>query len=126
MFEPIITMPRVIIESPYRAVAEEDPIIGIQTNESYLDACILDSLGRGEAPFASHAIYTRVLRDSEPQERTQGIRAGLQWHSAADLVAVYVDRGVSEGMRLGIKHAESLQLHIDYRKLGAHWGSGDG
>lgn len=52
-------MRRVIVESPYAG--------DIERNMRYLRACLADCLRRGEAPFASHAIYTQpgVLDDSE-------------------------------------------------------------
>jgi len=50
---------------------------------------------RGEAPYASHALYTQpgVLDDSIPVERETGIEAGLEWGAKADATVVYVDRG---------------------------------
>ena len=40
----------VIIESPYAGNVEE--------NEEYARKCLRDCLMRGEAPFASHLLYT--------------------------------------------------------------------
>lgn len=87
-------MRRVIIESPYAG--------HIERNAAYARACMLDCLERGEAPFASHLLYTQVLRDEEPEERAQGIEAGLAWHVCADRVAVYEDLGISGGMQIAI------------------------
>lgn len=113
--------PRVIIESPYRAIDGDDPIAGITVNLRYLDACIRDSLGRGEAPFASHAIYPRVLEDAVDEERNTGIEAGFLWHWVAHRMVVYTDRGVSDGMRRGIENAEKAGLPIVFRMLGPPW-----
>lgn len=94
----------------------------------YLDACLLDSLRRGEAPFASHGLYTRagVLDDLEPGERDLGIRAGFEWRYAASVTAVYLDLGTSSGMRAGVDHAtEMMRAGIDhvvqYRHLDGEW-----
>lgn len=120
-------MKRVIVESPYAAPTLE----GIARNVDYLRACLRDCLLRGEAPFASHAIYTQpgVLRDEVPAERDHGIEAGFVWRSAAEATVVYTDRGTSRGMEYGIKAAKELdekrpggRRHlIEYRHLGGDW-----
>lgn len=80
----------VIIESPYAGDVEQNLV--------YARACLRDSLERGEAPIASHLLYTQpnVLDDNVPIERLWGIDAGRR---VADLHAFYVDRGWSIGMR---------------------------
>lgn len=83
-------MNRVLIESPYAGSVEK--------NLKYLEACIFDSLKRGEAPFSSHGFYTQWLKDSEPKEREKGMACGRAWARGADIVAFYVDYGMSPGM----------------------------
>lgn len=90
---------RVIVESPYKG--------DIKLNEGYARLAMLDSIMRGEAPFASHLLYTQILNDDDPNERTLGIMLGFAWRQVADLVAFYVDLGMSDGMRLSF---ESLSL----------------
>lgn len=105
-------MKLVIIESPYAG--------DIEANVAYARRCIRDSLARGEAPIASHLLYTQpgILRDEVPAERQWGIDAGLAWGRAADLTAVYVDRGISAGMRYGISAAESMGRPVEIRRIG--------
>lgn len=64
-------MRRVIIESPYAG--------DVELNAQYARECLRDSLTRGEAPIASHLLYTQpgVLDDAVPRERALGIEAGL-------------------------------------------------
>jgi hypothetical protein len=85
-------MPLVIIESPYAG--------DIEANVEYARAAMRDSLNRGEAPIASHLLYTQpgILRDEVPEEREWGIQAGFAWRHAADLAVFYVDRNWSGGM----------------------------
>lgn len=108
-------MKRVVIESPYAG--------DIELNLRYLRACMADCLLRGEAPFASHGLYTQpgVLRDDVPAERQHGIDAGFTWRSAADATVVYTDLGITRGMSAGIEHAEKGDREIVYRSLGADW-----
>jgi hypothetical protein len=56
-----------------------------------------DSLLRGEAPIASHLLYTQpgVLRDNVAGEREQGIAAGLALGPVAEATVVYFDKGIS-------------------------------
>lgn len=83
-------MNRVIILSPYKG--------DISANLAYAWLCVLDSMKRDEAPWASHLFYTEVLRDSDPAQRAKGFECEAAWLRAADLVAVYTDRGLSSGM----------------------------
>ena len=101
---------RVIIESPY---AGKD----VEVNVRYARRCLKDSLNRGESPFASHLLYTQVLDDNYKHERQLGMQRAFSWYSHADYVAVYTDRGISNGMRSGISHARSLGLKIHKRQL---------
>ena len=80
-----------------------------------------DSLLRGEAPFASHGLYTQpgVLRDEVPEERTHGIEAGFAWREVAHKTVFYVDRGWSRGMEYGYQHAQKLGHTIEVRTLEA-------
>jgi hypothetical protein len=105
----------VIIESPFAGYVDR--------NLRYLRACIRDCLLRGEAPFASHAIYTQagVLDDDVPEERRHGIEAGFAWREKADATVVYTDLGTSIGMRYGIEHAKSIGHPVEYRTLEG-WG----
>jgi hypothetical protein len=107
----------VIIESPFKGTCEEHE----EYNRDYARACLRDSLNRGEAPFASHLLYTQVLNDSNPKERQQGIKAGLQFYAAARTCAVYVDLGVSPGMILGSEKAIRHRVQVELRKLGTFW-----
>lgn len=108
-------MKRVIIESPF-AGADRDK------KQAYLRAAMIDSIGRGEAPFASHMLYTQLLDDDVPSERMMGMRCGFAWIEVADMTAVYEDLGISEGMKRGIQVAEIQGRKVEYRRLGG-WGA---
>lgn len=111
-------MRRVIIESPYAAADAE----GIERHVRYARAACADSLRRGEAPWASHLLYTQpgILRDERPRERALGIEAGLVWGEAADATLVYLDLGISRGMELGIRRAVREGRVVELRALGRH------
>ena len=112
-------MKTVIIESPFAANNWPRGFrwLGRWLHARYLRQCIVDSLRRGEAPFASHAIYPQVLRDHVAPERAAGMRAGLAWMQRADFTAVYIDRGISIGMKYGINHARTHGKPVVYRTL---------
>lgn len=119
-------MKRVIIESPYAGTAPKgssERVAQTQENVDYLRACLRDSLLRGEAPYASHALYTQpgVLDDDIAEERMHGIHAGFAWGEVADLRVFYADRGVSSGMHYGLEAAAKLGQPVEYRYLGAPW-----
>jgi len=99
----------VIIESPYAG--------SVELNIDYARLCMKDSLKRGEAPLASHLLYTQILDDKIPEERSLGINAGLAWGSLAQKTVVYTDLGISNGMSYGIENAKQNGREIEYRKL---------
>lgn len=100
-----------ILESPYAG--------NIESNIKYARECVRDALIRGEAPIASHLLYTQpgVLDDDDPIERQWGIDAGLAWKRVADASVVYTDRGISRGMEYGIAAANAVGIPIEYRSL---------
>ena len=104
-------MKRVILESPYAG--------DIERNVNYARMCVRDSLMRGEAPIASHLLYTQegILNDGIPEERQHGIDAGLAWKGVADLHVFYVDYGMSNGMKYAEKYAADNNIPVEYRRL---------
>lgn len=101
----------VIIESPFAG--------NVTRNIDYARECLADSLKRGEAPIASHLLYTQpgVLDDDDPEQRRLGIEAGHAWMRAADAVVFYVDLGMSPGMQDGLEVAEKAGVKIETRKI---------
>lgn len=103
--------PLVIIESPYSG--------DVERNEEYGRACLEDSLRRGEAPIASHLLYTQVLDDRWPPDREMGIEAGLAWYRVAEKCVVYTDLGMSRGMTEGVARAQGHGVPVEYRDIEA-------
>lgn len=95
-------MRRVILESPWSG--------NIRKHRNYARRCVRDCLKRGEAPIASHLLFTQpgVLKDDVADERALGIAAGLAWSEVADAAVFYADYGFSTGMLEALKlHAQS-------------------
>ena len=105
---------RVILESPYAG--------DVDANIAFARRCVRDSLERGEAPLASHLLYTQpgILDDTIPIERLRGIGAGLAWYRLAEACVVYLDRGLSDGMRCVAAAASAADVPIEMRWLGSH------
>ena len=95
----------------------------LELNLKYGRACLRDCLLRGEAPFASHLIYTQegVLDDKDRAERELGIEAGLAWGSKAEITAVYVDLiddwRFFSGIVKGIQSARKASRPVEFRNL---------
>lgn len=133
-------MKLVIIESPLGSREDGSKLdlnkLGDQAeyrrNETYARRALLDSLRRGEAPFASHILYPLVLRDADPEERRMGMQAGFAWGEAVTMLdeidgstsverprrVVYVDYGITPGMLEGIEIARRQRAPVEYRKIG--------
>lgn len=97
----------VIIESPYAG--------DVERNTEYARKAMLDSLSRGEAPFLSHLLYTQVLDDTIPDQRNLGIHAGLAFGKICKKTVVYMDKGMSKGMIIGIKDALKKGRTVEFR-----------
>lgn len=107
-----MTAPRlVVLESPYAG--------DVQANLEYARRALADSLARGEAPIASHLLYTLpgVLDDADPVQRAQGIAAGLAWSNAAEAAVFYVDRGWSPGMLAAMRAHRAAGTTVELRDL---------
>ncbi len=106
---------RVIIESPFAGKTKEEN----EKNIKYARLCLHDCFKRGEAPFASHLLYTQagILNDNNPEERRLGIQAGFVWGECAEATIVYIDLGISDGMQKGIIEAKNKSRSVEYRRL---------
>lgn len=108
-------MKLVILESPFAPTNGKT----VEENIEYARRCVKHSLSLGEAPIASHLLYTQpgILDDTNPMEREWGINAGLAWKEVAHGSVVYTDYGISKGMEYGISHAKSQGLPVELRSL---------
>jgi hypothetical protein len=106
-------MKTIVIESPYQS----DNALTIQINVTYAENCLKDALDRGESPYASHLLLTRVLDDNNPIEREKGLKAGQAFLSIVDLVVFYIDFGYSPGMIEVKKIVDKMRLKYEERKL---------
>lgn len=107
-----VRIPRlVVVESPYAG--------DILLNEDYARRAMHDCFCKGEAPFASHLLYTQrgVLEDQDPTQRRIGIAAGFAWGEYADAHVFYTDRGWSPGMLDALKRCVRLDKTREFRAL---------
>ena len=104
-------MKRVVLESPFAG--------DIEKNIAYAKLAMKDCLKRGEAPIASHLLWTQpgLLDDNDAEERKLGIAAGHAWTEVADYVVVYIDRGMSKGMEAGINLAHEKNKRVELRNI---------
>lgn len=102
-----------------RLVILESPFAGdVDGNIAYAKAAIHDCLERGEAPIASHLLFTQpgVLRDGDADERRLGLAAGWAWYGAPGVAAVYyLDRGMSSGMAAALPIAKANHVPVEFR-----------
>jgi len=114
-------MRRVILESPYagKQINHRCAEWERRRNILYARLAVRDALAKGDAPIASHLLYTqpRILNDQLESERQWGIEAGLMWGAVAEATVVYHDFGISKGMEYGIKIAEGAGRPVEMRLL---------
>jgi len=102
-------MKLVSIQSPYAG--------NIERNVAYARRALRDSLDLGEVPFASHLLYTQVLRDESP-ERQRALECDHAFLAKCDLVAFYADFGISPGMDEAMAKADGLKIQMTIRYIG--------
>ena len=107
-------MKRVVLESPYRG--------DLVRNVIYARRAVRDSLSKGESPSPLHLVHPQpgILDDNKPEERQWGIKAHLAWIEVCEVVVLYVDYGISGGMREAIDEAVRLKKSTIYRKIGVN------
>lgn len=109
----IILRVRVYIATPYRTETMRD------SYDRYLLKCIEDSISKNEAPYAPH-IYLpklKVCDDRTTEGRRIGMEIGQKFLNICQLVAVYKDFGISEGMQAEIDVAKAMKIPINIRSI---------
>jgi hypothetical protein len=115
-------IPRVFLVTPF---AEKGPLIygpGVwlkRPNVIFAQRCMADCIRVGEAPYASHLLYTQpnILDDFLPEERACGLVAGRRFLAVCEYAVCYVDRGFSTGMRGDLEAAVQYRTEILFRRL---------
>ncbi len=100
---------KVFIVSPYSGDVEANVVYGKE--------CVAHSIKHGETPFAGHLFYTQVLNDDDPEQRHRGMEMGREWMVGCEVVAVYVDRGMSRGMVADVEYAIDKEMTLSFRRL---------
>lgn len=79
------------------------------------DACkaVLEA---GAYPYAPHLYLTNILRDDIPEEREEGLKAGLAFLALCDELWVFGSR-ISAGMAGEIEAAKQMKKPIRYVDL---------
>lgn len=114
-------MKLVLVESPFMARHPDlgEARLGLLRNLTYARLAVRDCALLGQAAYASHLFFPQplILDDDVPEERQLGIDAGLAWAAKADLTALYLDLGVSSGMRYGLVNAERAGRPVEERRI---------
>lgn len=110
----------VSIESPLnpdKTLPPDEREVKLRSNMRYARECMMDSIMRGEAPFASHLLYTQVLDDDNMAQRIAGLALGHAWRLKAELIVFYIDWGMSAGMLDAKALAEANNIPCEERRL---------
>lgn len=102
-----------IIETPFKS----DDIVLRNENILYTNLVSRVLMKQGTSPLFFHTLYTQHLDDDNKEERSLGLEMSFMHHSHVDKKIVAVDRGISQGMRLGIMDAQSKGIPIEYTSL---------
>lgn len=97
-----VEMRRVIVEAPYSGWSAY--------HFSYMQDCMADCLSRREAPLVGHWVYPARLGPV-------AVDATIAWEDACDVLAIYVDLGVTHNMRQAMVRAFARSRMVDVRAL---------
>ena len=97
-------MMKVYVCSPYRAKDGAE----LDRNIEYAQALTRRALKAGLAPITPHLYITQCLDEKKPQERAQGLAAGMELLKGCDFMIVGDKYGISEGMYREIETAKAL------------------
>lgn len=101
-------MMKVYVCSPYRAGDSAE----LDRNIEYAQALTRQALKAGLAPITPHLYMTQCLDERKPQERAQGLAAGLELLKGCDFMIVGDKYGISEGMYREIETAKALRIPV--------------
>lgn len=76
-----------------------------------------DSVKRNEAPICNHLFYYQFLNTNITVERDQGLHSMLTWVPKCDILAVYIDHGITQAMQSVIGLAQVKNRKIEYRTI---------
>lgn len=101
-------MMKVYVCSPYRAKDGAE----LDRNIKYAQALTRRALKAGLAPITPHLYITQCLDEKKPQERAQGLAAGMELLKGCDFMIVGDKYGISEGMYREIETAKALRIPV--------------
>lgn len=84
----------------------------LDRNIEYAQALTRRALKAGLAPITPHLYITQCLDEKKPQERAQGLAAGLELLKGCDFMIVGDKYGISEGMYREIETAKALRIPV--------------
>lgn len=105
----------VLIVSPF---VQEDPANASKMMR-YAERATRDSLLKNEAPLATHVFYPSVISTKNPIERDTGLQSQLSWVKGCDVVAAYIDFGITPAMQVVLNQAILKSKRIEYRTIGS-------
>jgi len=103
----------VLICSPFMAEVPDE----VKRMQRYATRCVQDSLNRHEAPISQNLFFYDTLNIKVSIDHDVGLQSMLSWVKTADLIAVYIDYGVTQAMQLVINTAQMKSKKIEYRSI---------
>lgn len=86
--------------------------------ERYSKRCAVDATNRNEAILMANRSFLTSSSRSNAIERDESFMSILSWIARCDVLAVYVDFGVTPAMQVAINVAEVKNRKIEYRSIG--------
>ncbi len=101
----------VVIECPW------DPAnaTGLRHQERYAEFCVLDSIRLGEAPYLGYQVLNKILNNRMTYDHDPAFFCHVNWIPVADILAVYIDHGITPSMQMSINVAKRHTTRIEYR-----------
>lgn len=92
-------------------------------NRAYADACLADSIERGEAPMILHFELARVLDDNDPEKREKGLAIARAFYRPSHQFIACCDLSHSVGIKGDESHVFTrFRLLTERRFLSIDFG----
>jgi len=86
--------------------------------ERYARRVVTDSTNKNEAVMLMSLFFYSNIAYTSPIERDMALHSAISWVPGIELLAVYIDYGITPAMQVVINVAETKGKKIEYRSIG--------
>jgi hypothetical protein len=106
----------ILLSCPYQAIQDYERYSLAQLADSYRDVCFKDAIKRGDTPVCLASSLTSL-----GVTREEGLDHAKNLLTKVDKLVLYVDHGLTEGMKELRDYAKKNDQEVEYRRMFDEW-----